>query len=399
MTYTFAVTLTPQQGGTGFASTTAGNVGKALTVASSSPFRYTFTSLPTGAVSTSSPITANHFPFWVTTAGGLSGTSTLTVSNGTATLAGTLKVNQIVGPFSDIVGLSSINMGDTNVVTGYAGGAFGYSNTLSGDQGGVFGESNSVAGLDAFAAGRSNTVTSDYSFAMGRTNTIEDDTDHSAIFGNNNQIKFISGGGGQAFVAGDSNVVYAAQSGALGQNNLVQGIGVNPQTSWAIGSNNTVDTTDSLAFGQQNHVGDLLAVGQSVAIGTGNNASSSYVNLFGNFLQSTAPKTVVIGNGIVAGFKLSNSATGTIMLGSSSTVPTVTITPNPTGATDGIGKVGIGTTQPSSTLHVVGDIRTTGDVYSATSTKGLVLTSPDGTCYRLTVSDLGVLSTNSITCP
>ncbi len=33
------------------------------------------------------------------------------------------------------------------------------------------------------------------------------------------------------------------------------------------------------------------------------------------------------------------------------------------------------------------------------SSHGLILTSPNGTCYRLTVSDAGALSTASITCP
>ena len=46
-----------------------------------------------------------------------------------------------------------------------------------------------------------------------------------------------------------------------------------------------------------------------------------------------------------------------------------------------------------------GMTKTVDDVYITTSTKGIVLTSPDGTCARGTVSNLDVLTFASITCP
>ena len=45
-----------------------------------------------GSVSTSSAITANNFPFWTSTSGGLSGTSTLTTSGGVLTQTGALAI-------------------------------------------------------------------------------------------------------------------------------------------------------------------------------------------------------------------------------------------------------------------------------------------------------------------
>lgn len=55
--------------------------------------------------------------------------------------------------------------------------------------------------------------------------------------------------------------------------------------------------------------------------------------------------------------------------------------------------VGVGVT-PNAKFQV-----TSGDVYVDTTTKGVILRSPDGTCYRVTVANGGALSTASLTCP
>ena len=58
------------------------------------------------------------------------------------------------------------------------------------------------------------------------------------------------------------------------------------------------------------------------------------------------------------------------------------------------GRLGIGTTAPTSKLQVTG-----GDVYVNTIGNGLILKSSNGSCFRITVSDAGVLSASSVTCP
>jgi hypothetical protein len=57
------------------------------------------------------------------------------------------------------------------------------------------------------------------------------------------------------------------------------------------------------------------------------------------------------------------------------------------------GNVGIGNASPHTRLHVQG-----GDVFVA-HPNSLVITSPNGSCWQIRVSDTGVLSAASVTCP
>jgi hypothetical protein len=58
------------------------------------------------------------------------------------------------------------------------------------------------------------------------------------------------------------------------------------------------------------------------------------------------------------------------------------------------GNMGIGTGTPAEKLTVTG-----GDVYITDVTKGVIMKSPDGSCWRMTVSDLGAAVFTSIPCP
>jgi type II secretory pathway component PulJ len=58
------------------------------------------------------------------------------------------------------------------------------------------------------------------------------------------------------------------------------------------------------------------------------------------------------------------------------------------------GSLGLGTS-PVSTAK----IKSTGNVGFTTSTVGLVLVSPGGTCFRLGISNAGVYTTSTVTCP
>ena len=58
------------------------------------------------------------------------------------------------------------------------------------------------------------------------------------------------------------------------------------------------------------------------------------------------------------------------------------------------GNFGVGVKIPSAKIHVEN-----GDVYIGTPYNGLIMKSPSGNCFKITVNDNGSLSTNYISCP
>lgn len=84
-----------------------------------------------------------------------------------------------------------------------------------------------------------------------------------------------------------------------------------------------------------------------------------------------------------------NHLYGTCLIGSTSVTGTASQPLQVNGGAYVSGNVGFGTTNPSAKLQVFGgDVRVGVD-----TTNGIIMTSPNGSKYRLVVSDTGVLST------
>ena len=58
------------------------------------------------------------------------------------------------------------------------------------------------------------------------------------------------------------------------------------------------------------------------------------------------------------------------------------------------GNFGIGTTDPASKIQVTG-----GDVFIEDINSGVIMKSPNGSCWRMTINDDGTVKTTSVPCP
>ena len=74
-------------------------------------------------------------------------------------------------------------------------------------------------------------------------------------------------------------------------------------------------------------------------------------------------------------------------VGSSSNIPVTRMTLNKTG-------LGLGTETPKAKIEVAN-----GDVYVSDATKGIILKSPNGSCWRVTIDNTGNFVRTAITCP
>lgn len=118
----------------------------------------------------------------------------------------------------------------------------------------------------------------------------------------------------------------------------------------------------------------------AVLTGANNNVALGYKA--GDNL-TTGAKNILIGNDIDA---QSATANGQLSLGNLVFGTGI----DGIGTTVSSGKIGIGVVAPASKLTVAGDVEATG------SANGIILASPDGTRWRVTVDNSGVLSTASI---
>jgi hypothetical protein len=266
--------------------------------------------------------------------------------------AGAVNAGQNNAFFGKDAGFANFN-GDFNA---FFGSGAGRANT-NGDNNSFFGSNAGVANTTGFQnsfygreAGRSNTEGSFNSF-FGRSTGLSNTTgEANSFFGQDAGILNTTGG-------------YNAFYGNFSGNSNTTG-GYNAFYGMSSGSNNSTGRHNAF-FGVW--AGDLNKTGErNTAIGTGANFGAD------NLTSATA---------VGAGAFVSRS--NALVLGGISGI---------NGGTDT--NVGIGNTAPKTKLHI-----TNGKIYIEANGQGLILKSPNGSCFELTVSDAGALTALGVTCP
>ena len=317
-----------------------------------------------------------------------------------------------LGNHNAVLGQSGFAVGETNFVSrsGRYGAALGSNNTVNGKNGVAAGRSNEIDDLYGVAFGYGNTVKGKSSSALGYTNSLNDDGEFAAGTGNTLS-------GENAVAIGRANQSYGKLNTCIGYGNIVNkcicgtAIGnvnhVYANYAFAAGNNNTVDADASGVIGLNlnakvssesgvyNNVGHLL-VGSNNTINGGRN-----LIMGGQSSVALLHDSIVIGNNL----KETSKGFGKAIFGSYNAE---------SGASIVLG-AGNSNSNRKNVFEVFNDgavktpnarrYTTDGSDNKRLTTKeyvddaiatAVVLVSPNGTKYKITVDNTGTLSTTEI---
>ncbi len=205
----------------------------------------------------------------------------------------------------------------------------------------------------------------------------------------------IGGGAGFANTTGAGNVIIGALAGdanTTGSNNTIIGAEAdvtanNLTNASAIGVRAAVGASNSLVLGSINGVNNAVA---DTNVGIGTTTPQQVLHANGT--------TEILSTGSGAGFKFrdrgsTSPADDWVWYSNGNVARFFRSGPGDLLAIKTNGNVGIGTNNPNAKLHVAG-----GNIYIA-QPNSLIITSPNGTCWLITVSNSGVLSPIGVPCP
>jgi hypothetical protein len=252
------------------------------------------------------------------------------------------------------------------------------------------GQNNAFFG---WSAGRANTTGSNNSFFGNDAGRLNIDGQANSFVGvssgrsntSGSQNTFFGFGAGAGNTTASSNTLVGFQSGSsnTGHQNAFFGTATGINTSGSLnsffgdGAGNGVKTGGANTF-----VG--WAAGGFAETGSNN----TFVGSASRFVAgpSSGSRNTLLGADTKVGLNLSDATAigygalvtqnNSLILGGLST------------------SVGIGNTAPRAKLHITG-----GKIYVEADGQGMVLKSPNGLCFELTVSDAGALTTTAILCP
>lgn len=152
-------------------------------------------------------------------------------------------------------------------------------------------------------------------------------------------------------------------------------------TSTAIGYKANAIGTRSFAIGE-----NCYSDSQGYSFGQYAKANVSQSLAIGRFVETMAGGAISLGSSI-SGHSMINNMPNSLMIGFMSRVPTLFVSESDYDTNfEGIGKVGIGTADPKARLQIAD-----GDIFIQDINKGIIMKSPDGSCWRGTMSNNGQL--------
>ncbi len=269
--------------------------------------------------------------------------------------------------------------------------ALGKSNTVNGNYSLVGGLSSKANGSYAFGFGNASYATGDYSFAFG--NESEATTEYSIAMGYHAKAT-----GTSAIAIGLDVQILVPQAVGIGRN----------VRSYASGGY-IIGMGLGLSKPFINNVGHSLMIGfnstrPTFFVGSSSGDTASGKIGIGNITNPKAKLHLLSDDGEAAEFKLEHRTTGfrqyaqiylgthTIRAGNAENM--VFTTPTNKNFAFLNGNMGIGTTEPGARLQI-----SDGDIYVEDINHGIIMKSPDGQCWRGTLTVSGMLQFTQINCP
>jgi hypothetical protein len=250
------------------------------------------------------------------------------------------------------------------------------------------GNDNTFAGTDA---GNFKTVNIAGSFNTGfgkNSQAAQLNGNYNSSLGFNSLANSISGSNNTAIGTNSMTLLTVGSfNTGVGSNSLRKATGGQGNTAIgfsALGENKNSNYNTAVGHGSLSNIttgsrNTAVGIGAGKFISDGSTANSTGSNsiFIGSSAKANADNET---NQIVIGVDAVGNGSNTTTIGSASTV-----------STEIKGNVGIGTASPSSAVEVAG-----GDIETSTSTNGLILKSPDGTRYRVTVANGGALTVSAV---
>ncbi len=310
-----------------------------------------------------------------------------------------------IGASNSFFGRNSGTANTEGVYNSFFGRESGAANTL-GYENAFFGYETGKANTSGYqnsffgkGAGLSNTTAINNSFFGSRAGNTNSNGSFNSFFGSDAGFSNSSGASNSFF---GMNAGYTNSTG-----NFNSFFGHNA------GQGNTSASGNSFFGANAGMLSDILAAdnsffGYDAGRNNSNGSANTFLGVQAGQSNTTGRQNVFVGYG--AGRNNTNGTGNTVIGFNATTVSSsliqystaigteAVVSQNNSLVLGGTGfyqvNVGINTTAPRAKLHIVG-----GKIYVESNGQGVILKSPAGSCFELTVNNAGALTTAAVTCP